>query len=47
MYKTFLSIGALLGSGLAYYFNHSVLWAIVGFFFGWLYVLVAVCKHLL
>lgn len=43
--KTFNAIGALVGAALAWYLNHSVFWALVGFLFGWIYVLIACCKH--
>jgi hypothetical protein len=47
MWKTFNCVGCLVGTMIAWYLNHSVVWALVGFIFGWLYVLVAVCKHVL
>lgn len=47
MEKTFGWIGSLLGAMLSWYLNHSVFWAIVGFIFGWIYIVIAVCKHFL
>jgi len=31
-------LGAILGGAMSWYFNHSILWGILHFFLGWLYV---------
>lgn len=39
---TGISIGAIIGAIISWALNHSVIWAIIHFIFGWLYVIYAI-----
>jgi hypothetical protein len=43
----FVTIGGLIAVILSWIVNHSVLWAILHFFFGWLYVVYYICRYVI